>query len=354
LAQQQWHYGAADLSRSPFCLPSLSIGEDLVMIKRDGITIVLLVMLAIAGSLSSSVAQAWPQRPVKFILPLGAGSGADIGARLIADKLSERWGQPVVIENRPGGDGMVAINAFIGAHDDHVLFFGPSSSFIAHPYLHDKLPYDPRDLAPLARVSSTLIAISVPASLGAGSLKELFDMARAQPGKLNWASITGATDFILRAYVKKTGLDMQRVPYRNPVEALTDTAKGRVHLYWAAYAIVQARAQAGDVKIVAIANSEPTTLLPGVKTAAQQGYPDLTFDGLVGLFGARDLPASLRERIAADVRTALADPAIHSRLTSTGQVVVPGSAAEFAASIDKQRSGLAEVVSVLDIKAATQ
>jgi tripartite-type tricarboxylate transporter receptor subunit TctC len=331
-----------------------SIREDLVMIMRNGIAIVSLVLLAIAGFGSSAAAQTWPQRTVKFILPLGAGSGADIGARLIADKLSERWGQPVVVENRPGGDGMVAINAFLGANDDHVLFFGPSSSFIAHPYLHDKLPYDPRDLAPVARVSSTLIAISVPGALGATSLKELFDMARAEPGKLNWASITGATDFILRSYVKKAGLNMQRVPYRNPVEALTDTAKGRVHLYWAAYAIVQARAQAGDVKIIAIANSEPTTLLPGVKTAAQQGYPDLTFDGLVGLFGARDMPAPLRERIAADVKAALADQTIHARLTSTGQVVVPGSAADFAASIDKQRNGLAEVVSVLDIKPATQ
>jgi tripartite-type tricarboxylate transporter receptor subunit TctC len=321
------------------------------MIMRHAINIVALVLTAMAVSLSPATAQTWPQRPVKFILPLGAGSGADIGARLIADKLSKRWGQPVVVENRPGGDGMVAINAFIGAHDDHVLWFGPSSSFIAHPYLHDKLPYDPRELAPLARVSSTLIAISVPASLNVNSLKELFGMARAQPGKLNWASITGATDLILRSYIKKSGLDMQRVPYRNPVEALTDTAKGRVHLYWAAYAIVQAQVKAGSVKVIAIANSAPTKLLPGVQTVAQQGYPDLTFDGL---YGARDLPASLRERIAADVKTVLDDPAIHSRLTATGQVVMPGAAAEFAASIDKQRAGLAKVVSVLDLKAATQ
>src|SRR6185503_3047048 len=135
-----------------------------------------------------------------------------------------------------------------------------------------------------------------------------FAMARAQPGKLNWASITGATDLILRSYIKKSELDMIRVPYRNPVEALTDTAKGRVHLYWAAYAIVQAQAQAGTVKVIAIANSEPTSILPGVPTAAQAGYPDLTFDGLVGLFGPRDMPPALRERIAADVKTALADP----------------------------------------------
>src|SRR6476469_11225478 len=92
--------------------------------------------------------QQWPQRPVRFIIPLGPGSGVDISARLIADKLSAKWGQPVVVENRPGGDGIVGISAFVGAKDDHVLLMSPTSSFTAHPYLHDKLPYDQRDLAP--------------------------------------------------------------------------------------------------------------------------------------------------------------------------------------------------------------
>jgi tripartite-type tricarboxylate transporter receptor subunit TctC len=316
------------------------------------VTTALLALVLSAGPMTA--AETWPQRPVKLVLPLGAGSGADIGARLIAEKLAARWGQPVVVENRPGGDGIVAITSFINAHDDHVLFFGPSSSFIAHPYMYDKLPYDPHELSPVARVTSTLIAISVPSQLGVNSLKELFAMARAQPGKLNWASITGATDLILHSFIKKSGLDMQRVPYRNPVEALTDTAKNRVHLYWAAYAIVRSQAQAGNVKIVAIANSEPTSLLPGVPTPAQAGYPDLTFDGLVGLFGSPDMPAALRERIAADVKAALDDPKLHERLTATGQVVVPGTASDLAASIDKQRAGLVEVANVLGIKAATQ
>jgi tripartite-type tricarboxylate transporter receptor subunit TctC len=311
-------------------------------------------VLALVLSASPMAAQTWPQRTVKFILPLGAGSGADIGARLIAEKLAARWGQPVVVENRPGGDAIVAINAFANAHDDHVLFLGPSSSFIAHPYVHDKLSYDPRDLAPVARISSTLIAITVPPQLNVNSLKELFALAREKPGTLNWASITGATDMILRAFIQKSGLNMARVPYRNPVEALTDAVNGRIHLYWAAYAIVRSQAQAGKIKIVAIANSEPTSLLPGVPTAAQAGYPGLTFDGLVGIFGPRDMPASLRERIAADVKTVLADPAVHARLTTTGQVVVPGSAAELAASIDKQRSGLADAAATLGMKSATQ
>jgi tripartite-type tricarboxylate transporter receptor subunit TctC len=313
-----------------------------------------LATLAFAVSVSPMAAQTWPQRTVKFILPLGAGSGADIGARLIAEKLAARWGHPVVVENRPGGDGIVAINAFTNANDDHVLFLGPSSSFLAHPYMYDKLSYDPRDLTPVARISSTLIAITVPPQLNVNSLKELFDMARAQPGKLNWVSITGATDLILRSYIKKSGLDIVRVPYRNPVEGLTDAINGRMHLYWAAYAIVRSQAQAGKIKVVAIANSEPTSILPGVPTAAQAGYPELTFDGLVGIFGARDMPPALRDRIAADVKTALADPTVHARLTATGQVVVPGTAADLAASIDKQRAGLVDVAATLGLKSATQ
>ena len=136
--------------------------------------------------------EVWPTRPVKFILTLGPGSGTDIGARLLADRLAQRWGQPVVVENRPGGDGIVAINAFVSAHDDHQLLFSPTSSFTAHPFLHDHLPYRPSDLAPIARISNTVIAISAPSSLNVNSLDQLTAMARAEPGKLNWAGLTGA------------------------------------------------------------------------------------------------------------------------------------------------------------------
>src|SRR5450631_3279681 len=95
---------------------------------------------------AEAAAQSWPNRPVRFIVTLGPGSGVDIGARLFADKLSARWGQSVVVENRPGGDGMLAITSVLGAHDDHVLLVTPVGSFTAHPYFYDKLPYDPNDL----------------------------------------------------------------------------------------------------------------------------------------------------------------------------------------------------------------
>src|SRR6516225_5164073 len=117
--------------------------------------------LSLRASAQQALAQqTWPARPVKFILTLGPGSGADIGARLFADRLGQRWGQPVVVENRPGGDGIVAINAFVGARDDHQLLFSPTSSFTAHVFLHDHLPYRPDDLLPIARISNTIIAIS--------------------------------------------------------------------------------------------------------------------------------------------------------------------------------------------------
>src|SRR5712691_3504957 len=113
-------------------------------------------MVALLATLPMPVsAQAWPQRPVKFIVPFGPGAGADIGARLLAERLPARWGKPIVIENRPGGDGLVAIQAFLSANDDHTLLFSPSGNFTVHPFQFAKLPYTPADLVPIARVSNT-------------------------------------------------------------------------------------------------------------------------------------------------------------------------------------------------------
>ncbi len=312
----------------------------------------LLALSVLALSALPSAAQNWPTRPVKVLLPLGPGSGADIGARLIAEKLAAKWSQPVVVENRPGGDGFVAINAFVSAHDDHMLFFAPAASFTAHPYLHEKLPYDPRDLAPVARVSATVVSLTAPPQLNIKSLGELMAMARAQPGKLNWASVTGATDLVIAAFLKREGLDMAKIPYRDPVQALNDVAEGRLQFYWSSLAIVRGAIDAGRIKLLAITSSAPSSIVPGVMTATQAGFPGLTFDGLVGFYGTRDMPSELREKIATDVRAALADPVIVDRLQATGQEVVPGSAAEFAADIEKQHIGAAENAKVLGIKAA--
>jgi tripartite-type tricarboxylate transporter receptor subunit TctC len=299
---------------------------------------------------SQTITANWPQHPVRFILPLGPGSGSDIGARLFADRLAARWGQPVVIENRPGGDAFVAISAFIGAHDDHTLLFAPTSTFTAHSILHSKLPYDPRDLMPIARITNTLIALSVPASLKVGTIKELVALARARPGKLNRASITGALDLMLSGFLKSADLTVEKVPYRDPVQAVTDLAEGRIQVYTAAFAIVQSQLQAGTVKVLAMTNGQRAPTAPEIPTAAEAGYPALAFDGLVGLFGPTNMAPALRERIAKDIREVAADPYIEPRLIQTGQILNPGTAAEFAAAIDEQRSRLAAIAKALDIR----
>ena len=308
-----------------------------------------LALIAVAAvTLMAAAETKWPTRPVRFILTLGAGSGSDIGARLLADRLTPRWGQPVIVENRPGGDAIVAINAFVSAHDDHVLLFAPSSSFTAHPFLHDNLPYQPSDLVPITRVSNTIITISVPASLNVNSLKELAAMARAEPGKLNWAGVTGALDFVFAGWLKQEGLNINKVPYKNPVDAANDLAEGRVQVYEAALAIVRPQLESGKIKLLAVTNSVRAPTQPNLPTVAEAGYPALTIDGLVGLFGPTGMPLELRQRITADIR-AVVDPTIEDRLTITGQIANIGGPEEFGKSIDEQRAKIAAFAKELGI-----
>src|SRR5580692_3252326 len=308
-----------------------------------------LALIAVAAvTLVASAETKWPTRPVRFILTLGAGSGSDIGARLLADRLSPRWGQPVVVENRTGGDAIVAINAFVSAHDDHVLLFAPSSSFTAHPFLHDNLPYQPSDLVPITRVSNTIITISVPASLNVNSLKELAALARAQPGKLDWAGVTGAHEFVFAGWLKQLGLNMVEVPYRNPVDAANDLAENRVQVYEAALAIVRPQLESGKIKLLAVTNSVRAPTEPNLPTVAEAGYPALSIDGLVGLFGPTGMPLELRQRITADIR-AVVDSTIEDRLTTTGQLTNVGGPEEFGKSIDEQRAKIADFAKQLGI-----
>jgi tripartite-type tricarboxylate transporter receptor subunit TctC len=295
-------------------------------------------------------AQAWPQRTVKFILPLGPGSGVDLTARLLAEKLQTRWGQPVVIENRPGGDGIVAIGAFVAAVDDHQLLYGPTGSFTAHPYLHANLPYDAKlDLLPIARVSSTIIAVGVPASAKIGSLADFVERARAEPGKFNGAVVPGYTELVFDGFVKSAGLSLAKVPYRDVVQAATDLGENRIQIMVSALAILRPQVDAKRIKLVAITGRERTELAPDVPTAVEAGFPSMAAEGLVGLFGPRGMDLGLRERIAADVITAIADPELAARLVATAQVLKPGGPAALSQSVAEQTEQIAAIAKTLGI-----
>jgi tripartite-type tricarboxylate transporter receptor subunit TctC len=293
--------------------------------------------------LGSARAADWPTRPVRLIVTLGPGSGVDIGARLFADKLSAIWKQPVVVENRPGGDGILAITSFLSAKDDHTFLVCPVSSFTAHPYFHDTLPYDPKDLIPVARISKTVVAVAVPVSLGVNSLKDLEALARKEPGKLNWTTATGFTDFVFAGYLRSVGLKMEKVPYKNPAGAATDLAAGTIQVYMPAYAIVRPQVIAGKVKVLAITNRDRFAGLKEIPTAKEEGYSSLDFDGLVGIFASPEVGADIRNKIAKDVKAVATDPVILERMTATGQIVSPGDGAEFAQSIAEQKAQVAAV-----------
>jgi tripartite-type tricarboxylate transporter receptor subunit TctC len=292
-------------------------------------------------------AQTWPQRPVKFIVPFGPGAGADIGARLLADRLPARWGRPVIVENRPGADGLVAIQAFVNANDDHVLLFSPSGNFTVHPYQYEKLPYRPTDLAPIARVSNTVIAVGVPASMRVGTLQEW--VARARGGQFNAAVVPGITEFIFDYFVKKAGLTITKVPYSDIVQAATDVGEGRLQVYMTSYAILQPHVLGGRVKALVTTGTQRATILPDIPTAVEGGFPALELEGLVGLLGPRSMSKELRGRIGADVVQTVKDPTISERLNATAQVVNPGGPDEFAASIERQRTQIATVAHELGI-----
>jgi len=175
-------------------------------------------------------------------------------------------------------------------------------------------------------------------------------LARSQPGKLNWASVTGATDLIFSGFLKGAALNMVRVPYRDSVQAINDLSEGRIQVFLSALVTVRPQVASGKVKMLAVTNRERAPIAPEIPTVLEAGYAALEFDGLVGMFSLPGIAGELRERIAEDVRSVLADPAIAARIVVTGQIVSPGSPAEFAAAIDQQRDRFAAIAKTLDIR----
>ncbi len=314
---------------------------------------VLAASVCLFGMLAAqpAVAQDWPQRNVRLILPFGAGSATDIAARLMGERLTARWGKPVVVENRPGGDGLIAINAFISANDDHVLLYASSASFLAHPYTQEKLPYDlERDLAPIARVTDTVLSVSVPGSSPVKTVADFVKAARVTPEKINAAGAAGVPEFTLDAFLKSENLKVIKVPYRDIVQAARDLAEDRIQFLLSSVAIMTALADAGKVRIIAIAARERSPLFKDIPSVAEAGYPGLVVETTAGLYGPKGMPLELRKRIGADVIAAAKDPAITAKISATGQDVRPGGPDELAATLKAQSANTAAVARILGMQ----
>jgi len=328
--------------------------EDFVMhstsIRELGVIAVCLGSFATA--LSPSRAEIWPERNVRIVTSFPAGTGGDISARLYAERLTLRWSKPVVVENKPGADGILAVMAVVGAHDNHTLLFTNGGPITTNAFSHDRLPYEAaRDLVPISSGADVSIAVSIPASLKIDSLAAFVAFARSQPGKLNWGATPGALDYVVPSFLKGAGLDLMHVSYREIAPALQDLAEARIHLYVSALASQLGMVNSGNIKVIAITNRERSILVPEAQTTAEAGFADLAMEGFLGFFGPQDMPKDLLDRIGTDIRAVGADPAINTRLTSTGLIARTNTAAEFAEIIERERAKVAAFARAGDGKA---
>ena len=315
------------------------------------INTVAMVALAIcATTTTASLAQQWPTHAVRFVLPFGPGSGADTAARLITEKLQQKWGQSVIIDGKPGGDGLLSLQTVVSAKDDHVLFFGPSSIFVVQRYLHENMPFDPEtDLAPIAGVAKVQIAVAVPTSLGVSTLADFVALARAKPNETSYSVAPGFSEFVFDGFVKENGLAIAKVPYRDITKSPIDLAENRIQLSMQSYAAMRTYAQTGKIKFIAINDRERSPIAPDIPSVVESGFPSLLASPVLGLLGPRDMASDLRRRIAADVVAVLDDKTIRERLALTGQPAAPLGLEAYTAALKDQYAQVAHIASVLGI-----
>jgi tripartite-type tricarboxylate transporter receptor subunit TctC len=302
--------------------------------------------IALLASLAASApaqAQSWPQRTVRFIVPLPPGSGMDLSARVVAERLAQKWGQPVVVENRQGADAIPAVTAFFAARDNHTFMFSFGSIVTFNHLLHAKLPYNPADLVPLAPVIDNFLGVSATALLKVNTLAELVATAKKQPGKLNYAVTPGLPVYVLLALQRYTGIELANVPYRDFAPAYQDLNQGRLHVIGTGVPTQVAHHKAGTAKLLFVTNRERSPQVPDVPTAKEAGFPDLAFDAVSGIYGWRGMPDDIRKRVVSDVAAIVADPEFRARALKVGTVPRIGTGEEFAAAIEAQRKQVAAI-----------
>ena len=246
--------------------------------------IAILSVTASGASVSPVVADVWPQKSVRFIVPTGAGSPVDVSARLFAEQLGKRWRQSVVVENRPGADGLTAVAAFASNRDDHTLLYSFAAPVSVFPALHEKLPYDPsRDLVPISWTVDNFVAVAANTSLNLNSLKDLAFQSRSKPGSLNYNASAGALPYVFADFLRTNGLNMVLVSYREAQLAVQDLLQGRLHVMYLAMSAALPAAESGKVRLLAVSNKRRAPMAPDVPTASEAGFPDFNYEALMGI-----------------------------------------------------------------------
>lgn len=303
-----------------------------------------LLAAPLAGLAASALAQGvWPDRPIRFVVPLGPGGATDIVMRILAPKLSDLLGVSCVVENRVGAGGVVGTdNVAKSLPDGYSFVHAAVSSVIIAATLFDRLPYDPqRDLTPISPTVFVPLCLSVTrANFNVNSLQELIAEMRARPGELSFASNgTGATSHLAGAnLLRLTGCRAEHVPYRSGAEAIAALVKGDVQFAFDIATLHGPQEQGGHIKII-MATPDRQPLIPHVPNNTEAGLPDLKAYSWFGIFGPGGLPQPIVDRLSVAMAEAMADPTIKGRLDGNGMPPMLGyTPARFNAFMDEERA----------------
>src|SRR5436190_9442687 len=314
--------------------------------------VALVALCALWTSFAS--AQTWPTKPVKIIVPFTAGSATDILARTFGQKLSEYWGQPVVIENRPGAGGTIGTGIVANAPADGYTLLVHSAAYSVNPSMYPDLTFDTKkafvDIAPLGGQPNVLV---VAPSAGIKSVQELIAQAKQKPGTLNFASAGAGSGTHINAEKFKlaTGIDVVHIPYKGTPEALTDTIAGRTTYYFSPISAALPHIKDGKLIALGVSSAQRSSVLKDVPTLAESGVPGFDYNLWVGMFGPSAMPADLVERINKDVQRALASSEINERFANLGAEAMPMTPAQFKKFVGDEMDAGAKIVKAANIKA---
>jgi tripartite-type tricarboxylate transporter receptor subunit TctC len=311
------------------------------------------VLIAAPGSSSPAGAETYPSAAVKLIVPVPAGGVTDVMARIVAQRLTEMWGQPVVVDNRPGGNYGVGAQAVSRAPaDGYTLLVAPDSTFTANPALFSKLGYDPKEFTPIMVLCRASPVLVVNAALPANNVKELIALAKAQPGKLNYGSFGVGTyaHLSMEEFKQRTGTDMVHVPYRGAAPAANGLLAGEVSMLLLNLSSIEAHEKSGRVKILAAATEHRLATRPDLPTIAEAGVPGFKTTVWFALWGPPHMPPELVSKIHADVSKALDLPQSRDFFATNSFERVDLSPAQFGALIESDLKHWTSLINAFGVK----
>jgi tripartite-type tricarboxylate transporter receptor subunit TctC len=292
---------------------------------------------ALAVSCAGAAAQGYPSKAIRLIVPFPPGSTPDIVGRTLGTKMSEKWGQPVLVENRSGAGGNIGTaEAAKAAPDGHTLVIGINGPIAVNKTLYGKLPYDPeKDLLPISLLASGAQLLAVHPSVPATDLKEFVSYVRGNPGKLSYGSVgSGSASHLTMEILKSQAkLFIVHIPYRGFPPVVSDLLSGQIHAAFAIIPAVLPQVKAGRLKALAVTSARRNALAPDVATVAEQGFPQFDATAWIGLLAPAGTPQDIVEKLAAEAVRILRLPEVNESLAKQGFDVIGSSPREFAAFI---------------------